>query len=46
MSRSPAVLLVETVSNPVHTWDLYTLRRELRAIGLDWDTPVPAVSWS
>jgi WD40 repeat protein len=38
--------LFAAVGNTVHAWDLHALRRGLRAIGLDWDTPVPAESGS
>jgi serine/threonine protein kinase/WD40 repeat protein len=33
--------LFATVGKTVHAWDLHALRRGLREIGLDWDTPVP-----
>jgi serine/threonine protein kinase/WD40 repeat protein len=33
-------------SNTVHAWDLRALRRGLRDIGLDWETPVPKVNGS
>ncbi len=33
-------LVVTTLAGPaVHVWDLRTIRRQLRAMGLDWDAP-------